>query len=569
MDRFGIYKETSFLGGDEFGDHIFILDGGTLEKRASEIYAPVRDFIANELVKSPGKTYLHVNAMGAMEAYGQNVNGDAFPENELVISHTTFVKNAHPFYSHSNKDPKRALGKVVFSVYNPIMRRVELIVELDNEKAPDIVRAVEDGKFPRVSMGTRVPYEECSICHNKNKTLQARCEHLKYKLGIILPDGRRIMAINRNCNFFDISFVIVPADRTATTIAKVASEVAAEPHSVIFDVADDGASEGGPLLLSPPMRSLLSVLEEAEPDLPYSTLKAFSALPLGRLLATLGSMGVVLKPKEFQTVMIVRAGNPGFARRLYSSNLSFTPGHTPVHDGEIDSGWDIDPDIANSLGPILEARSAHMPYMAKRIALISNGEMPSNDPDRPLVMKDISSVLGGLYSGYRETLLEKIDKLIELLSSLHADGTIKPGASVIGRSNSSYLEKEATVPDYVKRGLISFPAAYLAAGYNLNKAKKGEPVGKAGQFLMKHPLLIGAAGTAGASNIIKGTGKTVKLFIGNSEAKKLIKKSQEQYNFVDSFLVKNGGEELFAKLLSYGEQEEYIINKVSGVVGGF
>ena len=180
---------------------------------------------------TPGKTYILVLAMGASEFYGPNRNGDGFKESELLKTHKTFETDAHVYKSHVNKDPSKASGKVVKSFYNNDMHRVELVLELDNNKAPDVVEKVNSGRSVAVSMGCKIKYDVCSICGNKAPTRAQYCKHLRNELNKIYPDGRIVCADNPNPKFFDISIVWRPADKTGYMLKKVASHAETGPSS--------------------------------------------------------------------------------------------------------------------------------------------------------------------------------------------------------------------------------------------------------------------------------------------------------------------------------------------------
>ena len=194
-----------------------------LEKAAAA--DEVMDFTKN-MEKKPGKFYLHINAMGAGEYYGANRNGDYFPEENLLQWYKTFETSpAHVFRHHVNKDPSIAIGKVIYSYYNPRMHRVELVAEVDDELAAAEKSAIEAGRFPMTSMACHTPYDVCSICGNKASTRAMYCQHLNSQLGQTLPDGRKVMSLNVGpLKFFDISMVIRPADVTSSVLQKVASE---------------------------------------------------------------------------------------------------------------------------------------------------------------------------------------------------------------------------------------------------------------------------------------------------------------------------------------------------------
>lgn len=173
-------------------------DTSRITKTASEAL----DYIKH-VTPEPGKTNLLLLALGSEEAYGPNRNGDGFPEapvaakngqsghwigpDETLVKHyQSFEKNpAHAFKHHQNRDTSKASGVVKKAFWNNKMRRVELLVTLDNEKDPEWVERVNDGEFPPVSMGCRIKRDICSICGNAAATRAHYC---------FTPDTRVTMA---------------------------------------------------------------------------------------------------------------------------------------------------------------------------------------------------------------------------------------------------------------------------------------------------------------------------------------------------------------------------------------
>lgn len=203
---------------------ITILDldvSGALLKKAAD--SRVESFVS-QIKPESGKIYIHILAMGAGEYYGANRNADYFPEDNLKKYHETFATSpAHIFKHHINKNPEIAIGKVIYSVYNERMHRVEVIAWVDKEKGFDYVAKIERGEFPATSMACHTPFDTCSVCNNRARSRNEYCSHLREELGKILPDGRKIMAINDGpLRFFDMSFVFKPADITSSVLQKVA-----------------------------------------------------------------------------------------------------------------------------------------------------------------------------------------------------------------------------------------------------------------------------------------------------------------------------------------------------------
>jgi hypothetical protein len=256
-----ITKLSTFRGVSEEGEPLVRLfdPGISLTKQAGEMMPEVRRWL-DAYKPQPGKIAVLVNALGASEYWGQNVNGDVFPESALVhdcANHPgqqhpydefagkvippygawTFM-NAHPFVHHRNKDPNRAFGKVVLWCWNPRMHRVELVILLDTalalqHGAQHVIDRILAGEYPDCSMGCRVPYDICTICGHKSKTRRDYCTCItQFGMGKFLDDGRRVGVINTYPRFFDISFVFIGADKTAKMMAKLGSGLWV-PQSVV------------------------------------------------------------------------------------------------------------------------------------------------------------------------------------------------------------------------------------------------------------------------------------------------------------------------------------------------
>lgn len=252
-------KQVQFKAINEQGQLVVqpLFVGSGLEKTAealemrSRLHPRVQDFVRAVRPTSSG-IYVLVNALGAGEYWGSNVNGDLFPEKGLIHSpsnwenllvspdqarevgvawpygYPTFM-GAYPYKHHVNKDPSRAFGRVELSTWNPAMHRVELVVYLDRAlcmqfDALDIIERIEHGEFPDVSMGCKVPYDVCTICENPSKTRNDYCQHALTMMNKILPDGRKVAVRNDYPKFFDISFVFIGADKTAKVMAKLAQK---------------------------------------------------------------------------------------------------------------------------------------------------------------------------------------------------------------------------------------------------------------------------------------------------------------------------------------------------------
>lgn len=179
---------------------------------------------------------IHLIALGDVERYGFNRNGDGFPKTACAEYHNTFVDNGTLFRHHQNKDRKKGLGKVAASMYSDPMGRIELFVHAHKEKAqPELEKLEKTGEVP-FSMACRVKFDRCSMCNNIRKSSRdpEQCDHVKYDLGKVAEDGRITGTYNDEPNFFDISFVWRPADRIAWSL-KTASDGTLDSVKLAYD----------------------------------------------------------------------------------------------------------------------------------------------------------------------------------------------------------------------------------------------------------------------------------------------------------------------------------------------
>lgn len=350
----------------------------------------------------PGYVYLHVIAMGAGEYYGCNINGDYFPEKDLIERHHTFVTNAKVFKEHDNKPTSPSYGHVVFSWYNPKMHRVELILAIDKVKGKEFIDRQARGEQLEVSMGARVAYDVCSICGNKARKRSDYCEHILRDKRKIYPDGRQPYMINYNPTFFDISIVRRRADRIAYVLEKVASQDAtiaslnaaafdeldslipfAEPPQV-FDIEEDfektanvekKAADLDKLamikriqseavkVLNTGIEEAMPLIESTEPDLPPALLDTMAKKHrLEDIMTTFTVNAIPMKPEEFTRIVIVKRGMPldTFADVLKGVKSA-------IADRDLKMGEYKD-DIGKTLQAYLIARSSFLPAVISRLA---------------------------------------------------------------------------------------------------------------------------------------------------------------------------------------------------------
>ena len=193
---------------------------------------------------------IHLVGLGDVETFGFNRNGDGFPKAACVKYHDTFVKNGSVYRHHKHTDRNLSIGDIKASAYNPDMHRVELYIHADKKKAePELKKLAEEGEIP-FSMSCRVPGDRCARCNTFRTGAKDpnQCDHIKYALGRVDDSGRINGVYNDDPNWFDMSFVLKPADRVAYSLkvasadfTKISSAALAEmedlyvPHEVMLD----------------------------------------------------------------------------------------------------------------------------------------------------------------------------------------------------------------------------------------------------------------------------------------------------------------------------------------------
>lgn len=597
-----ITKQCQFVGSDDRGVYVHLLhpgyDNDQIVKTA-ELSLPVMDELRG-FMKGLGKhddaVNVLVSALGAGEYWGANANSDDFPEDSLIhvpsgwsnLDHGSRVVagrnwewgyptfyGAHAFAHHQNKDVQRAFGTVTYAGWDPVMKRVLLVVRIDRKRAKEmgvigILDRIENGEFPCVSMGTRVPYDLCSRCcdwsritrnpktdlaEHKRKpirglstTSDGYCQHLRFELGTIYDDGVQAKMVNLHPKFFDISFVFIGADKTSYVLAKLANHCPIRPGAarcargcwecaipshhvhdvwdrdmrktaediaavapiiapvaapviepvvsnsaaaarVVQEMLEEGVDFGlrqymsrrgnkkpedavktaftrGVTKLSDldvykqaeiikriqsHFNNALPSLAKEEPELSKSLLRSLADTDDGFGSAT--SLGIVLKPREFQRISLRRIGREDLADDLDERGIEF-PTHSGGHG--VDGVKSIVPKLLEALMPLIASRSAFGPSLkprAFRIVITGVAKPVHHGFDHPLMDK-----LSADYAAYRRGVLRDIVGLTK--QAMHSNPLL--GEALFGdvlEAASNGLVK--TSGDVLESILGMFPSMYL------------------------------------------------------------------------------------------------------------
>ncbi len=520
-------KAAFFRGADEQGQHVFPLFGpadSVFEKTAEPVLLPeVTKYIASLKPRADAQYHL-LNAMGASEYWGSNINGDAFKEAALIHKPDDWTGNplidkvkaadwaygfptfyfAHPYAHHRNKDASRAFGEVELAAWNPRMKRVELVTRVDKDKCEKfggvgVWDKLKAGGFPDVSMGCKVPFDTCSICLDwgtyhkaqatfvpgKHKyegeavlayhkelikkngkgirgvsiTRKDYCEHAAKAMNRILPDGRKVFVYNDYPKFFDISFVFIGADKTAKVMMKLADDakafwyiggsaelaeklgydesdealrpafiaeeqeekVAAAPDEALKmaflgkQAKNKGAEITKDVVPSQFADSAVPVLTRSERDMPKDVLEALCASPLEEALSTPTALGMVLRPREFQRIILVQMGHRPLADRFEREGVVFPKSKDelavpmgPAFFSHV---------LAKLLLPLMGERSALGPSIEKRV-LVAGGGAKEKRATTSSLSSELLRKMGSAYNGYRTGVMELVAHAQDLMSSM-------------------------------------------------------------------------------------------------------------------------------------------------------
>ena len=304
-------------------------------------------------------------------------------------------------------------------------------------------------------------------------------EFTKNHMNQILPDGRKVWVYNPYPRFFDISFVFIGADRTAKTMVfivrkgdtryvpsaeageKVASaagafEDVAEEMPKVASIADSAmrhlfgkaaSDKLSEISKEIPADVAVPLLEKSEEDLPEKTIQALSAVPKEKALGTTAAMGIVLKPKEFQRITLLRLGKKDMADQLAAANRVFPRVEEVSPCGCEDGGSSFLPALAKMLLPLMADRSALAPFSSTRVVVLKK---PAAEPPTSLNTDELRK-MSAAYNGYRQELMDMVASAQDVLpSAAPADAEVQKIAAALPEQlftdlTVAYL-KEAHLP---------------------------------------------------------------------------------------------------------------------------
>jgi hypothetical protein len=383
-----------------------ITESGQLTKRAS-----AKSLL--KYAKTKDQSDLHIIALGAYEGTGFNRNGDMFTEKDCIDNHHYFKDSdraVHRFHKNKKDDPK--YGNIKAAAYNNAMKRIELVVGLDNDKCADILDEQERTGNTNWSMASKQAYDICTWCNHKAKTDKDRCEHIPDKIGEINKYGQMCGMHNPDPRWFEMSYVKRPADRIGMSLGKMASADVLRPMLPSdylqiytgFQPPDDEvyiskkASDKRELLLKlaamekhvdgiskskSPKGKDKFIAENAHKMAPQpmqdqdiNTMRGFDP---SKMLRALADAGIVLNPEDFSKYV--------FGNRIDQQNVQGMKTHLPHafsnaaegHSGEVVNNEKFEPsssdmahpDMKKHVNGLQENHSMFEGPQARRIIIIT------------------------------------------------------------------------------------------------------------------------------------------------------------------------------------------------------
>jgi hypothetical protein len=374
---------------------------------------------------------------------------------------------------------------------------------------------LKSGSYCDVSMGTRVPFDTCNVCldtqlyqeawstfdphqHKSpgeailefHKKLKARdglgirglsitrkdyCQHCIQEMNRIYPDGRKVFVYNDFPRFFDISFVFIGADKIAKVMLKIAdggrrvfmgAAELAEKLGMVEESSGHVKAAGLTVTATRKQGEMskevvpnyvagkaVPLLSRSDPDLSDDSMRVLKGQGLDRALATTAGMGMVLKPGEFQELVLSALGQPELAELLKSTNKLFPSSQD--EEGVEMSPDKFSPSLARALIPEMPGRSAFGPIIERRLIIIASG--PKNETIPPTSHPEpILNKIGAAYNSYRKQLMDVVagsQGMIEKVAGARLGEIVEASPEVLFTPLTyQYLKHAflADVPGYLK-----------------------------------------------------------------------------------------------------------------------
>lgn len=478
------------------------------------------------LSPKPGFFYLHVNALGSGETYGSNRNGDFFPAENLRQHYKTY-ESGHVFKHHINKNPEKSYGKVIFSIWNDNMKRVELIAEVNRELARDIEERMEAGEHISTSQALKTPSDRCSICGNRARTRQEYCAHLRNELNHLYPDGRRVMALNDdNLKLFDISIVLRPADPTSSVLRKVAFAeeyvISSAELAELEGITEEGIKKASLKKLADIIKEIEGEVDAVSPeldkilfktkDLDESLIKELRIFNLADTLKVLAELGIC-PSISFLAELIARKfmgeEGRGLGKKVAEYIKTVDPEHTMLPAVSFGGEDRINPLVHKILLPHASSSSVFPEHVEKRAMEYGYASFNANgieDIQAPKVPEPHQGVMG-----MAKTLLTigGAAILAKMYIASMIEENVKRKFASQNRENSAKILVIKQASDYTTASKLIKAALHKELKKSEDNMKNLDTLASATAFVAKHSRTPLGSKLAKAIKVLKQGSKVI------------------------------------------------------------
>lgn len=316
------------------------------------------------------------------------------------------------------------------------------------------------------------------------------CEHMRTQRGKVLRDGRKVFVYNDFPRFFDISFVWIGADRTARVMWHLAGDNPLHQPAPSIDE-----------MVRRTFGSFFGKVAEMEKEIPDGIVEAVHLdadnarpLPIDQLeqlsmehgpksvLSTLSGLGIVPKPREFQTIVLARIeGGPLLRRFLDQKNTVFDTSAEGLDPGANVDADAFSDDLAQLFSHHMKERSCFAPFLNARMLR----PRPKVAATQPVATRaDVLDKIAAQYNSYRLSVLEQAPDLFPKVAS-----TLDP---------SWLLEKEAGLGGLAALLLGMGPVVHLLSSHLRGKQETGSKLNPMSRFVAENPTFTTLTTVGGA-----------------------------------------------------------------------
>jgi hypothetical protein len=246
----------------------------------------------------------------------------------------------------------------------------------------------------------------------------------------------------------------------------------------------------------------LPAMTDQRPDMPCEVLDQLGKGDLSEALTTPTTMGMILKPREFQRITIIHLGKRPLADKLDNEGQVFSPTEetdtsVPIGAGHFSSA------LKKLLMPMLEERSCLEPIARRRIVKVTITKPEGQDQDENLDFAEKTPFLqkiSAAYNGYLDRIgdcLQDAEEVVngnpDLWETVHrsglADGFEKTGAGLMGLGR---LPGGRVNPSIVLGAVGGGLALSRYAAWKREKARMGAgpPVGAISDLIADNPKAL-------------------------------------------------------------------------------